>query len=132
MAGIESAGYYQAAWALSGLFAGFVLGAMGADFYPRLSGLIHDREAAIRAVNEQTEIGVLLALPGLLATLALAPWVIHAFYTKEFVPRFILIFGMCEYSPRVPGCGASSIVGLARQSYIFSRAKHFYLLIARR
>ncbi|TXK65582.1 oligosaccharide flippase family protein [Alkalisalibacterium limincola] len=68
--GVDAAGIYQAAWALSGLFAGFVLGAMGADFYPRLTSVIHDRAAAMRAVNEQTEIGILLALPGLLGTLA--------------------------------------------------------------
>ena len=71
--GIEGAGIYQAAWALSGMFANFVLSAMGADFYPRLTATIHDRPQAARAVNEQTEIGVLLALPGLLAALTLAP-----------------------------------------------------------
>ena len=72
--GLDAVGIYQAAWSLSGLFAGFVLTAMGTDFYPRLSAVIDDRVAAIREINEQTEIGVLLALPGLLGTLALAKW----------------------------------------------------------
>lgn len=84
--GVDAAGIYQAAWALSGMFAGFVLGAMGADFYPRLTSAIHDRAAAIRAVNEQTEIGILLAVPGLLATLAFAKWVILALYSAKFAP----------------------------------------------
>ncbi len=84
--GLEAAGIYQAAWALSGLFAGFILGAMGADFYPRLTAVIHDKVKAAKAVNEQTEIGVLLALPGLLATIAFAPLVIEVFYTKRFLP----------------------------------------------
>lgn len=84
--GMESAGLYQAAWTLSGMFAGFVLGAMGTDFYPRLTAVIHDRRSAIRAVNEQTEIGILLALPGLLATLALAKWVIWILYSSAFAP----------------------------------------------
>jgi PST family polysaccharide transporter len=84
--GLEAAGLYQAAWALSGLFAGFVLTAMGTDFYPRLTAVIADREAATRAVNEQTEIGILLALPGLLGTLALAKWVVWALYSAEFAP----------------------------------------------
>ncbi|MGY0652464.1 O-antigen translocase [Luteimonas sp. A537] len=82
--GVDAAGIYQAAWALSGLFAGFVLGAMGTDFYPRLTVVIHDRAAAIRAVNEQTEIGILLALPGLLVTLAFAKWVVWALYSSKF------------------------------------------------
>jgi glycosyltransferase involved in cell wall biosynthesis len=34
--GLEASGLYQAAWGLSGMFAGFILGAMGTDFYPRL------------------------------------------------------------------------------------------------
>ena len=84
--GIDAAGIYQAAWSLSGMFAGFVLGAMGADFYPRLTAVIHDREAAALAVNEQTEIGILLALPGLLVTLAFAKWVVWALYSATFAP----------------------------------------------
>ena len=84
--GLEAAGYYQAAWALSGMFAGFVLAAMGTDFYPRLTALINDHEASARAVNEQTEIGILLALPGLLATLAFGPLILELFYSNAFMP----------------------------------------------
>lgn len=98
--GLEAAGHYQAAWALSGMFAAFVLSAMGTDFYPRLTGVINDREAAVQAVNEQTEIGILLALPGLLATLAFGPLILELFYSKAFspaaelMPFFILgVFG---------------------------------------
>lgn len=85
-AGLDAAGMYQAAWALSGMFAGFVLGAMGTDFYPRLTETIHDHEASAKAVNEQTEIGVLLALPGLLVTLGFAKWVVWLLYSAEFGP----------------------------------------------
>jgi len=84
--GVDAVGIYQAAWSLSGMFAGFVLTAMGTDFYPRLTAVIHDRVAAIREINEQTEIGVLLALPGLLGTLALAKWIVWALYSAAFAP----------------------------------------------
>ena len=84
--GVDAVGIYQAAWSLSGLFAGFVLTAMGTDFYPRLTAAIHDRAAAIREINEQTEIDVLLALPGLLGTLALAKWIVWAMYSAAFAP----------------------------------------------
>lgn len=84
--GLDAAGIYQAAWGLSGLFAGFILGSMGADFYPRLTAVIHDKELAVRTVNEQTEVGIYLALPGLLATLAFAPLMMEFFYTKQFLP----------------------------------------------
>ncbi|MCB0055834.1 MAG: oligosaccharide flippase family protein, partial [Caldilineaceae bacterium] len=89
--GIDAAGFYQAAWALSGMFAGFILSAMGADFYPRLTSVIEDHEQAMRTVNEQTEIGMLLALPGLLATLAFAPLVIELLYSKAFLPAAELL-----------------------------------------
>lgn len=89
--GLEAAGHYQAAWALSGMFAGFVLSAMGTDFYPRLTAVIVDRAAAARTVNEQTEIGILLALPGLLGTLAFAPWMLELFYSEKFRPAAALL-----------------------------------------
>jgi antigen flippase len=89
--GLEAAGIYQAVWSISGMFAGFILGAMGTDFYPRLTAVAHDHDHLIRLVNEQTEIGVLLALPGLLATLAFAPWVMHIFYSAKFVSGATLL-----------------------------------------
>lgn len=82
--GTQAVGLYSAANALSGMFVSFVLGAMGVDYYPRLTGVAHDKPAMVRMVNEQTEIGLLLAIPGLLATLALAPWILELFYTDEF------------------------------------------------
>lgn len=83
--GTHAVGLYSAAFALSGMFVNFVLGAMGADYYPRLTGVASDKPAMVRMVNKQTEIGLLLALPGLLATLALAPWILQIFYTREFL-----------------------------------------------
>jgi O-antigen/teichoic acid export membrane protein len=40
--GIDAAGFYQAAWTLGGLYVGFILQAMGADFYPRLTAAAND------------------------------------------------------------------------------------------
>jgi PST family polysaccharide transporter len=57
---------------------------MGADFYPRLTAICDDDEACNRLVNEQAQIGLLLAGPGLLATLSLAPLVIGLFYSPQF------------------------------------------------
>ncbi len=88
---LQAVGLYSAAFALSGIFVNFVLGAMGADYYPRLTAVAYDKAAVNRLVNEQTEIGLLLAVPGLLATLALAPWIIHIFYSSEFLPAVELL-----------------------------------------
>lgn len=84
--GIEATGYFQAAWAISMTYIGFVLSAMGADYYPRLTAAINDHASVNRMVNEQTEVALLLAGPVLLAMMALAPWVIHLLYSQEFQP----------------------------------------------
>ncbi|TWU32601.1 O-antigen translocase [Novipirellula artificiosorum] len=83
---LRSVGIYTAAFGLSGLFVQFVLQAMGADYYPRLTAVAHDPVQMNQLINQQTEIGLLLAFPGLLATLALAPLAIALFYTAEFAP----------------------------------------------
>lgn len=83
--GIEAAGIYQAAWALSGMFGAFVLQAMGADFYPRLTAVASDDVQVTKLVNEQMEVGMLLALPGVLGAIIFAPWLMTLFYSKQFL-----------------------------------------------
>jgi PST family polysaccharide transporter len=84
--GVEAVGIYTATWTLSTYYVGFVLTAMGADFLPRLTAAANDHATLNRLVNEQTEMGVLIAVPGVLATLTLAPWVMRVFYSAAFVP----------------------------------------------
>jgi PST family polysaccharide transporter len=83
--GMEAVGIFTATWTLSSYYVGFVLGAMGTDFMPRLTAAAHDHFTLNRLVNEQTEMGVLIAVPGVLATLALAPWVMKVFYSAAFL-----------------------------------------------
>lgn len=82
--GAEALGHFQAAWGISMTYIGFVLAAMGTDYYPRLTVVIRDHAAVNKLVNEQTEVAVLLATPVLLGMLALAPWVIRLLYSSAF------------------------------------------------
>ncbi len=82
--GLAATGLYQSAWTLGGLYVGFILQAMGADFYPRLSAVANDNADCNRLVNEQALIGLLLAGPGVIATLTFAPLVIAVFYSARF------------------------------------------------
>ena len=82
----EALGYFQAAATLSMTYFGIVLGAMGTDFYPRLTAVIHDNVAVNRLVNEQVEVALLIASPILLAMIGLAPWVIQTLYSSSFHP----------------------------------------------
>lgn len=89
--GVEAAGHYTSAYTLAAIYAGFILQAMGSDFFPRLTAVAEDNITLNRMVNEQAEIALLIAVPGILATLALAPWVIHVFYAASFEPAIPIL-----------------------------------------
>jgi enterobacterial common antigen flippase len=93
--GLEAAGMYQAAWTLGGLYVGFVLQALGTDFYPRLVGVANDHRACNATVNEQAQASLLLAAPGILATITFAPLVVHLFYSAQFGGAVELLRWMC-------------------------------------
>ena len=89
--GIDAAGQFAASWGITMTYVGFLLGAMGADYYPRLTGVIKDRAAAIRLMNDQTQLGLALGGPVLLLLIGLAPWVITLLYSSEFAPAATLL-----------------------------------------
>jgi antigen flippase len=93
--GPEATGLYQSAWSLGGLYVGFILQAMGADFYPRLTASANDDATCNRLVNEQAQVGILLAAPGVIATLTFAPLVIALFYSAKFGPAVIILRWIC-------------------------------------
>jgi PST family polysaccharide transporter len=93
--GYEATGLYQAAWTLGGLYVGIILQSMGADFYPRLTANVENNTIVNRLVNEQAEVGLLLAGPGVLATLAVAPLVISVFYSAKFMAAVGLLRWVC-------------------------------------
>jgi antigen flippase len=92
---LEASGLYQSAWILGGVYMGYILQAMGADFYPRLTGVAKDNEECNRLVNEQVEVGLLVGGPGVLGTLAFAPLVIQLFYSAKFGPAEDLLRWIC-------------------------------------
>jgi enterobacterial common antigen flippase len=93
--GVEATGLYQSAWVLGGLYVGFILQAMGADFYPLLTAHSKDDVACNRLVNQQARVGLLLAGPGVIATLTFAPLVIALFYTAKFGPAVGILRWIC-------------------------------------
>jgi enterobacterial common antigen flippase len=95
VAGFEATGYYQAAWTIGGLYVNFILQAMGADFYPRLTAVSHNNILCNRLVNEQTRIGLLMAGPGAIATLTFAPLIISWSYTPQFNAAIEILRWIC-------------------------------------
>ena len=92
---LAAVGCYQAASVLGIQYVGFITQAMGADFYPRLTAVASDHKECNRLVNEQAEVGLLLAVPGVIATLTFAPLVIWLFYSSAFVPAVEILRWIC-------------------------------------
>lgn len=91
----EAVGLYGQAWLLSGYLAGFVFQAMGTDYYPRLTAVAHNHPECNRLVNEQAEVGMLLAGPALLATQVFAPWLLHLAASGKFLPATEVLRWFC-------------------------------------
>ena len=89
--GLDVAGYFAAAWAITMTYVGFLLYAMGADYYPRLTEVIHNKVAAVRLMNDQAQLGLAIGGPVLLLLIGIAPWVITLLYSSAFEPAVTLL-----------------------------------------
>ena len=92
---VDNVGLYHAAWTLGGMYIGFIIQAMGADFYPRLTAAASRTDECNRLVNEQAEVGLLMAGPGIMGTMALAPIVITFFNSHAFLPAAGVLRWIC-------------------------------------
>jgi enterobacterial common antigen flippase len=81
---LESVGHFIAAWTISTMYISAIFGAMGADYFPRLSGLLHDEAAMTRLVNDQTEIALLLTAPIIIGMVSFIRIIVNIFYSKAF------------------------------------------------
>ena len=89
--GLEASGLYESASSLSNVYVGFILGAMGADYFPHLSAVVHDNDQSNQLMNVQVEIGMLIATPGVLLVLAFGPFLLQLLYSSEFIPAFEIL-----------------------------------------
>lgn len=82
--GIDIVGIYNASFTISNVYVGILLTAMGVDLMPRLAKLEGDRSALNQAVNEQTELGVLVSSIGVTGVILFAPIILRILYSSEF------------------------------------------------
>lgn len=138
--GIHAAGIFQSAWALSGTLGGVILASLGSDFYPHLTGVIHDKMLAKRLVNQQIEVLILMGLPALLAALTFAPMIMTVVYSRQFLDgveilRWLMLGVFCQslawpmgIIPLAKGAGrwamgVSTLFTLAQAVMIFLMAR---------
>lgn len=82
----EAVAYYKAAAAVSVGYLGFLVNAMGQDYYPRLSAVREQPKAIAELIHEQYSLVLLVAAPMVLGTLALVPLVVPLIYSRRFEP----------------------------------------------
>ena len=82
--GIDATGLFQAAWALSFVYMGFVLDAMGKDYYPHLTEHVADKEKTVQLMQEQINVALILIGPLVIGMIAFAPLIIDLLYTRSF------------------------------------------------
>jgi len=83
--GISAAGIYQASTMLSTIYVSVILNAMLTDYYPRLTAAASDNPRCEALINDQIEVGLLLAVPGILAIMTFAPLIIIVFFSSQFM-----------------------------------------------
>lgn len=82
--GLDAAGHFAAAWGVSMTYVGFMLSAMGADYYPRLSEIIENKVEAIRLVNDQAQLTLAIGGPIMIFIIGFAQSLIGLLYSSEF------------------------------------------------
>ncbi|WP_396657751.1 oligosaccharide flippase family protein [Microbacterium oxydans] len=89
--GLAAAGHFQASWTITTLYVGFVLTALAAEYFPRISGEASQTRSLNRSVDMQIRIALLLAGPVLLIMIVLAPIVLNVLYSPEFLSAVPLL-----------------------------------------
>ncbi|GGO20009.1 PST family polysaccharide transporter [Deinococcus humi] len=81
---LKNVGYFQAAWTIASVYLGFVITAMSAEYYPRISAIAHNALELNRQVNVQMRLVLLIATPIILLLMFLAPVIMAILYAPEF------------------------------------------------
>jgi len=84
-AGVEHAGYYQAALATAGSIPNFIFVAMGVDYFPRVAAA-RDEDDILGLTNRQIQAGVMMALPLFTGLILFGRQLLTLLYSGDFAP----------------------------------------------
>jgi O-antigen/teichoic acid export membrane protein len=89
---LHDLGLYNAGLSIVDGYVGMVFTAMATDYFPRLSGLIHDEKKWKALVNEQAELVVIILSIVLVLLISTTPILIRILLSKEFLDAKDFIF----------------------------------------
>jgi O-antigen/teichoic acid export membrane protein len=131
--GQENVGYYRAAVMFSVGYVGFLLNALGQDFYPRLSALKDQPEAFKEAIHAQQRFMVLLGSPLVALSIAFAPLIIRLIFSVEFLPALeVLHWQLLGDLPKFVSwtLGYAVLAALPSRSYLLTETVGGLCLLA--
>ncbi|MBQ0103857.1 MAG: oligosaccharide flippase family protein [Prevotellaceae bacterium] len=113
--GEAAVGLYSSGYVMMVQYASVVLASLEADYFPRLSGICHDRMKMNGTVNHQIEVCTLLLAPMLVFFVIAMPYLLQLLYSQKFVAAvpmavcasfyifFKALFTPVEYLPLAKG-----------------------------
>ncbi len=84
--GVEQVGLYNAGFSIINTYVGMVFAAMATDYFPRLSGIVHDIGKAKNIINQQGEVALLILAPILTVFMIFINWIVLLLYSSRFLP----------------------------------------------
>ena len=82
--GLDAVGIYTCGYSIVVTYASYVFTAMEVDYFPRLSGICHDRLKMNDTVNQQIEVYAMLIAPFLSVFVLFMPHIVHLLYSNDF------------------------------------------------
>jgi O-antigen/teichoic acid export membrane protein len=77
-------GLYNAGFAIISTYVGLIFSAMGADYFPRLSGMADNIISLNDTINKQIEIVLIILGPILVFFIMFIKWIIQILYSSQF------------------------------------------------
>ena len=96
-ANLEWVGLYNTGYFLAISIGAMLFVAVEADFFPRLSSLVHDVKRANTTINRQIKACVLLIAPCLILEVMVMPLMARLLYTEEFTQAVPMAIGAIFY-----------------------------------
>lgn len=84
--GLSEVGLFTAGFAIVETYIGLIMTSMGSDYYPRLSGMSHNKSKFNQTINSQLEISLLLIAPIISIFIVLLEIVVVLLYSEKFLP----------------------------------------------
>lgn len=88
---VDDVGFYTAGFAIVNTYVGMIFNAMGMDYYPRLSGVVHNQKSFNQTIQQQAEVALLILGPILCVFLVFINWGIILLYSQKFLPIYEML-----------------------------------------